>query len=314
MVAAMMSNCNDMPVWILIILEFSSWRERSALMMLSKRWWYSTHGDYKFYRFLCTRLSVEHLIYIPSTIPTKDTWRSVFLDMYHLRSLWFHSDDDATGSAHGRYDNSSINVTAEKYRAPIKERFKISVYARFRPSDVIMTTNSTRQADSKGVIDAPQTKPVEIKLPLHQRLSMIRLARNLTSTKEALKVLASEGDWFEKKWESIITHKEESIIINEKEKAGKGGSSGMDEKSIGGNKDDAADEGDCKENVYSSGNNNNNNNYIPNRSNKNGSSFDADQRVPSFMDKLYRAQQAASQQLQSGSKGGYSNNNKGKDE
>jgi hypothetical protein len=235
--------------------------------------------------------------------------------MYHLRSLWFHSDDDATGSAHGRYDNSSINVTAEKYRAPIKERFKISVYARFRPSDAIMTTtHSTRQADSKGVIDAPQTKPVEIKLPLHQRLSMIRLARNLTSTKEALKVLASEGDWFEKKWESIITHKEESIIINEKEKAGQGGSSGMNEKSIGGNKDDAADEGDCKENVYSSGNNNNNNNYIPNRSNKNGSSFDADQRVPSFMDKLYRAQQAASQQLHPGSKGGYSNNNKGKDE
>lgn len=273
-------------------------------MMLSKRWWYSTHGDYKFYRFLCTRLSAEHLIYIPSTIPTKDTWRSVFLDMYHLRSLWFHPDDNATGSAHGRYDNSSINATAEKYRAPVKERFKISVYARFRPSDAIMTTHSTRQADNMGVIGVPQTKPLEIKLPLHQRLSMIRLARNLTSTKEALKVLASEGDWFEKKWESIIIH-------NEKEKAGKGGSSGMDEKSSGGNEDDATDEGDCKENVYSSGNNNN---YIPNRSNKNGSSFDANQRVPSFMDKLYRAQQAASQQLQPGSKGVYSNNNKGEDE
>jgi hypothetical protein len=282
-------------------------------MMLSKRWWYSTHGDYKFYRFLCTRLSSEHLIYIPSTIPTKDTWRSVFLDMYHLRSLWFHPNDDATGSAHGRYDNSSINATAEKYRAPVKERFKISVFARFRPSDAIMTTHSTRRADNKGIIGAPQTKPLEIKLPLHQRLSMIRLARNLTSTKEALKVLASEGDWFEKKWESIITHREE-CIINEKEKAGKGGSSGMDEKSSGGNEDDATDEGDCKENVYSSGNNNNNNYYIPNRSNKNGSSFDADQRVPSFMDKLYRAQQAASQQLQPGSKEGYSNNNNNKGE
>lgn len=302
----MMSNCNDMPVWILIILEFSSWRERSTLMMLSKRWWYSTHGDYKFYRFLCTRLSAEHLIYIPSTIPTKDTWRSVFLDMYHLRSLWFHPDDDDTAAA--ATGSSAHDTSAGKYRAPVKERFKISVYARFRPSNATTTTHS-----NKGIVSDQTTKPLEINLPLHQRLSMIRLARNLTSTKEALKVLASEGDWFEKKWESIIMHKE--VVEEEKKKAGKGGSIGIDEKSSGNSggvdgDDDAANQGDCKENVYS---NNNNSNYIHNRSNKNGSSFDADQRVPSFMDKLYRAQQqAASQQMQTGSKGGYSN--KGEDE
>jgi len=284
-VAAMMSNINDMPVWILIILEFSSWRERSSLMVLSKRWWNSTHRDYKFYRFLCTRLSAEHHVYIPSIIPTKDTWRSVFVEMYHLRSLWYQSE--VASNARDSIGNLDTAVV-QKYRAPVKERFKISVYARFRPSDGVSLSQGDKDVGT-------QKKSLEINLPLHQRLSMIRLARNLTSTKEALKVLASEGDWFERKWGSIIMHKE-SIIASSHEKTGV---------EMNDNSGDDAANGDCKENIHSG-------NYIPNRSNKNGSSFDADQLVPSFVDKLYRQQQqASSKQLQSGSKSSHS---KGVDE
>ena len=43
-----------------------------------------------------------------------------------------------------------------------------------------------------------------VTLPLHQRLSMIRMSQRLPSNAAALKVLAAEGQWFEARWNALL--------------------------------------------------------------------------------------------------------------
>lgn len=61
----------------------------------------------------------------------------------------------------------------------------------------------------KGAVDVDgnpvdnENEEIEVTLPLHQRLAMIKLSRNLKSNKEALKILTSEGGWFGSRWNSL---------------------------------------------------------------------------------------------------------------
>lgn len=80
-------------------------------------------------------------------------------------------------------------------QAQVGERFKISVYARFRPK-------RTNYADGSEI---DHSKEKAVTLPLHQRLSMIRMSHRLTSNISALKILAAEGQWFEAKWDALLT-------------------------------------------------------------------------------------------------------------
>jgi len=133
-----------------------------------------------FYRFLCYRLVEEHLLYIPSmpVLPPPLNWRRLFVELFALRNIWFVSENASTHQ--------------------FSQKFKISVFARFRPklSDEVEIEDIR---DSISSVDSEK----EITLPLHQRLSLIRMSHGLKKNGAALRVLASEGQWFGKKWENL---------------------------------------------------------------------------------------------------------------
>lgn len=174
----------DMPPWVLVVFEFSDWRTRANLMMTSKRWWRNC-SDQSFYRFLANRLAIENGVYVPAVLPTSETWKSLFFDIYKLRTLWVPSEQ--LGADNHQYSQESVG-----------ERFKISVFARFRPQDKV----PAKKVVADDVEDA-NNEEIEVTLPLHQRLAMIKMSRNLKSNRQALKILTTEGGWFKSRWTSV---------------------------------------------------------------------------------------------------------------
>ena len=74
-----------------------------------------------------------------------------------------------------RNDNhQSENATSSQ------RQFQLTVSARFKP---------------KG-LDLHRSSMKKISLPLHQRLQLIRMNRNINSQREAFQVLMKQGDWF----------------------------------------------------------------------------------------------------------------------
>jgi hypothetical protein len=72
---------------------------------------------------MCTRLTIEHDIYWHSPVPN-ETWASLFYDLFKIRNLWKNEIAAKNDSIR------SLTATA------VGERFKINVYARFRPLEV----------------------------------------------------------------------------------------------------------------------------------------------------------------------------------
>lgn len=174
----------DMPPWVLVVFEFSDWRTRANLMMTSKRWWRNCN-DQSFFRFLANRLAVENGVYVPAVLPASETWRSLFIDIYKLRTLWIPSSEDSAEFYPYSPPSDSIG-----------ERFKISVFARFRPHDKVAAKKTDVERENEH-------EEIEVTLPLHQRLAMIKLSRNLKSNSQALKILTNEGGWFKSRWTSL---------------------------------------------------------------------------------------------------------------
>ena len=174
------------------IIQFCDWKDRENCRSLSKQLAKFTKSS-AFYRWCCERLAEEHCIYISQEFPTYQ-WESIFKEFYPLRNMW----------------QSGENVIA-----PEKSKtFKINVYARFRPS-----TQALKRQAKVDVMKAsePEESTVEVNLPLHQRLAMIKISHRLSSNKEALKVLAAEGGWFHKKWTGVNTEAKDSRIVDENE-------------------------------------------------------------------------------------------------
>jgi len=112
------------------------------------------------------------------------------LASYKLRNIWNNLDRSASSSS------DSI------------ERFKVKVFSRFRPIE-------RAKYDSNGIISTGSNKTIV--LPLHQRLQLLRISRRATTTREALKVLKTEGAWFGAKWKNIEDErakKTDTIIPN----------------------------------------------------------------------------------------------------
>ncbi len=180
----LLTGNGDMPPWVLVVFEFSDWRTRANLMMTSKRWWRNC-SEQSFFRFLANRLAVENGVYVPAILPANETWKGLFSDLYKLRNLWSPAQN-VTVSSH-QYSKESVG-----------ERFKISVFARFRPHD----KTAAKKAVTEGDADI-EHEEVEVTLPLHQRLAMIKMSRKLKSNRQALKILTSEGGWFKSRWTSL---------------------------------------------------------------------------------------------------------------
>lgn len=249
------ANCaEDMPAWALVIFEFCDWKDRCNLMMTSRRWWRNTSSQ-SFYRFLAQRLAIECAVYVPPLPPANETWKSLFMELYKLRNIWKpHALTAAAAAADGGSREGSGS------------RFKISVYARFKPQ-------KSNDAEAKaGAADAAAGEEAakQVSLPLHQRLAMIRLSRNLKSNRAALKVLTSEGGWFEAKWSDLSRSEAARHALREGEDAAAAAANGHNS-----DKENSATINGCGDH-------------------RQAVAFDADQKIPSFVRGLCVASDGAS--------------------
>ena len=147
------------------------------------------------------------------------SWRKLFLDFYKIKNFWitpplsidaFDNGINSGGGGGGGGDSSSSSLVLGRAklvghtgRTANKEKFKVNVFARFRPlakeAPKEIGKEIGKDKDNDNLSSLPEDK-TEITLPLHQRLKMIKMAKNLKSNKQALQMLAAEGEWFRDKW------------------------------------------------------------------------------------------------------------------
>jgi hypothetical protein len=227
------SSPADLPLWALAVLEHSTWESRGRVSQLSK-YWHKGTTTVHYYRFLAFRLADENGLYVPHHLPVNETWKTLFLELFKLRNLW----QPPSVSGHPSAANLQITATNE-----FKERFQISVFAKFRPIQEKTTTapyasklkqlpenkkktlhhhsdthsssatsptkstsspsKSSSTSDEKFQDDQNENENHQIRLPLHQKLAMIRMNHRIKNNRAALKMLAEEGQWFREKWTEI---------------------------------------------------------------------------------------------------------------
>lgn len=151
----------DVPAWFGVVLQFASWEERLGMRYLSRAFARYYRLEYP-QRLLAEALAKDFLVYVPSTLPYGYSWSRLFRELYSHRSIWCH---DTGGHASARM------------------KHRIQVFSRFKPVH-------------RGTDGEPSLPDKRIVLPLHQRLSLIKLSNGLTSNREAIQILMSEGSWF----------------------------------------------------------------------------------------------------------------------
>lgn len=187
----------DLPLWAVHVLEFCDWETRQQVGTLSKEWRRNTTTMH-FYRFLCSRLSAEHGIYTPTTPPYTETWKTLFLELFKLRNLWIAPYLDGA-------DAATALANAQQTSNEFRERFKISVYAKFRPvqsngKQSKSSKNNKQSDDPVASKENDENAYSKVTLPLHQKLAMIRMSHKIKGNRSALRVLTEEGGWFQDKW------------------------------------------------------------------------------------------------------------------
>jgi hypothetical protein len=197
--------------WILVIFECLSFEDRFHMMHVSKAFYRMTKSK-EFYRFLISLLSKENGIYAPLHMIDKSNWMQKFKDFYQMRHLWIPS-----------------STQPDRLTNPSNQRFKINVYAKFRPA----VHTKAEAAKNTAVVLPRNHQPAEqeeedvaeVTLPLHQRLAMIKMSHNIQNNYHALRILASEGEWFGAKWSALASAKTKSLLdienINESARNGR---------------------------------------------------------------------------------------------
>ena len=179
------ANRLDQEPWFLQVLEYCSWDERAHTFEVCKSV-HSMTGTDLFWRWLCRRLAAEHGVYVPHVAPRfARGFRQVFRELFPMKDMWMPKEV------------CSVNETliAAKTALVKSDRSKIKVFARFRPKDdrsrgdentdpAVVASSQSGKSDSSNP---------EVTLPLHQRLAMIKLSHRLSSNRQALKILTSEG-------------------------------------------------------------------------------------------------------------------------
>ena len=151
---------DDVPVWFGLVLQFSSWEQRLNMRYLNRA--FAKYYDLEYpQRILVEALAKEFQVFVPRSLPHGYTWRRLFRELFIHRDIW-----------------SEIPT---KY-APAQMKHRIKVFSRFKPMP--RNLHSIEQSDQKIV------------LPLHQRLSLIKLSNGLSSNREAIQILMNEGSWF----------------------------------------------------------------------------------------------------------------------
>jgi len=138
------------------------------------------------------RLHIEHGIYFSpissleySILACNTFWKDLFLKNYSKRHLWTaictrsRNGNGHQGDAQDPDSNDNHNANDK-----ILHQFQLTVSARFKPKGGLEHASTTNHYQKK------------ISLPLHQRLALIRMNRNISSQREAFKVLMHQGGWF----------------------------------------------------------------------------------------------------------------------
>jgi hypothetical protein len=191
------------------VISFSGDAELACIFQLSKPFASFTRNDL-FFKVMCSFLR-DRGVYVPTLLPASESsWRSFYLELRGTR--WgTQSSSPATSLAL----SEPIVYTSQKASS---RRFKVNVYARFRPfqekekekekdSSLSSMTNDGSANRAGAALDENndyRRNTAECVLPLHQRIRLIRM-NSASTRREALRMLASEGEWFGKKWENILT-------------------------------------------------------------------------------------------------------------
>lgn len=147
--------------------------DRAKMCLISKDYHRLSQEMYV-QKWMCFRLMEDFKLYHPLKLLPGRSWKQIYTDLRSLAGLWSPSSGVDTSS-----------------------RAKIQVYSRFRP-------HNKNYADvSMDECDATEKEPKSITLPLHQRLTLIKLSHGLKTNRQALQVLKEEGSWFKKKWDDI---------------------------------------------------------------------------------------------------------------
>ena len=163
--------------WLFNLLDFCDDTTRSNCLFLTQRYYEILSNDAS-YKWRLERLHIEKGVYFPIDLPSKHTWRSLYLELHRKRHIW-DADTCDTGNSNTKDDS---------------ERFTVSVYARFKP--LCLGQNQSGRS---------------ITLPLHQRLALIRIDKSLKSNKDALGVLKDQGGWFKKRWDEIEILQDDNV-------------------------------------------------------------------------------------------------------
>ena len=163
----------DVPVWFGLVLQYSSWEQRLCMRYLNRA--FSKYYELEYpQRILVEALAREFQVFVPGSLPNGYTWRRLFQELFIHRDIW---SENPTGNA------------------PAQMKHRIKVFSRFKPID--RTRNNVAQTDQRIV------------LPLHQRLSLIKLSNGLNSNRDAIKILMNEGSWFRG---TVNSGKENSLV------------------------------------------------------------------------------------------------------
>jgi hypothetical protein len=163
--------------WLLAALVYCAWEDRSQVLLVARRFHRFQQSDL-FWRWMCGRLDIENSVYSPHFIPPSSTFRGLFIELFPMRKMWNVPMVDASDFS------PELRPSGKK---------NISVYARFspkRPKPAALKTEFENKENNNVVNEVDE---VEVTLPLHQRLAMIRMSHDLNSNRQALKVLTSEG-------------------------------------------------------------------------------------------------------------------------
>lgn len=183
-----MGNLQAHPTITLSILEFNSFQERSQIMKISRDYRRLASEIYV-ERWMCYRLMEDYKLYhsLKLSPGSSSSWRQVYCDLRSNIDLWTQASSRTQSDTTSNHNKSN--------------RAKIQVYSRFRPFD--KSKSPTLKEEN------PEQHKV-ITLPLHQRLTLIKLSHGLKTNNQALQVLKEEGSWFGKRWADLDLQKSQA--------------------------------------------------------------------------------------------------------
>ena len=213
--AKVSSSVDLYSLWCFTSLEYCGWRERWNLLLVSKKLFSLTYGD-EFWKWMCCRLSEENGVYYPKH---SRSYRVLFKELYPLHNMW-----DFFPHQEGVIHTLSLTSTTKS-----SSKNRMQVFARFKPKSKSLSTtvndtspnvdendlliNGTNEEENMN--NHQNSDDIEVTLPLHQRLAMIRMSHKLNSNQDALRILTSEGGWFQSRWSDITNKLHNKIEVSE---------------------------------------------------------------------------------------------------